>query len=79
MDDLSRFFSLTLVDYLDVAFHAPLWKLLAWVVALALSTVMIASLTSSFSERLKTAVYFGLGLIAFVEIFRPVDWSLFFG
>ena len=79
MDDLVRLFSLTLFDLLDIVFHVPLWKLLAWVIAVALSTVMIASLTSSFRERLMVALYFGLGLIAFVEIFRPVDWSVFFG
>ena len=30
MDDLVQFFSLTLVDLLDIALHAPLWSLLAW-------------------------------------------------
>ena len=79
MDELVQFFSLRLVDLLDTAFQAPLWKLVGWVIATTLSTVMITSLTSSFGERLKVAVYFGLGLIAFVEIFRPVDWSMFFG
>ena len=79
MGDFVQFFSLTLVDLLDVAFQAPLWKLVAWAIAVMLSTVMIATLTSTLGERMKAAVYFGLGLIVFVEIFRPVDWSGFFG
>jgi hypothetical protein len=80
MDDLVRFFSLTLVEILDSALNAPLWKLLAWTIALTLSAVMITTLASSGGgERLKAAAYIGVGLIIFVEIFRPVDWSMFFG
>ncbi len=79
MDDLVRFISLTSVDLLDIARHAPLWKLLAWAIALTLSAVMISTLASSHGEWLKAAVYIGLGLIIFVEIFRPLDWSMFFG
>jgi hypothetical protein len=78
MDDLVRFFSLTLVDLLDIALHA-LWKLLAWATALTLSAVMISTLASSSGERLKAVVYIGLGLIIFVEIFPALDWSMFFG
>jgi hypothetical protein len=40
---------------------------------------MISTVASSGGERLKAAVYIGLGLIIFVEFFRPVDWSMFFG
>lgn len=79
MDNLVRFFSLTPVDLLDIALHAPLWKLLAWAIALTLSAVMISTVASSGGERLKAAVYIGLGLIIFVEILRPVDWSMSFG
>ena len=79
MDDLTRLFSLTLVDLLDIALHAPLWKVLAWAIALTLSAVMISTVGSSGGERLKAAVYIGLGLIIFVEFFRPVDWGMFFG
>jgi hypothetical protein len=79
MDDLVQFFSLRLVDLLDDICHTPLWQLLAWAIAETLSLVMIATLTPSFGERLKAAIYFGLGLIAFVEVFRPLGWSMFFG
>jgi hypothetical protein len=79
MDDLVRFFLLTLVELLDSALNAPLWRLLAWTIALTLSAVMITTLASSGGGRLKAAAYIGVGLIIFVEIFRPVDWSMFFG
>jgi hypothetical protein len=79
MDDLVQFFSLRLVDFLDDVCHTPLWELLAWATAETLAIVMIVSLTPSFGERLKVALYLGLGLIAFVEVFRPLGWSMFFG
>ena len=79
MDDLIKSFSLTIVDLLDAAFQAPLWALLAWGVAAALTAAMISTLASSSGERGKVIVYIALGLIVYLEVLRPVGWFLYFG
>ena len=48
-------------------------------IALTLSAIMISTVASSGGERLKAAVYNELGLIIFVELFRPVEWTMFSG
>jgi hypothetical protein len=79
MDDLVKSFALALVDLLDIAFHAPLWALLAWAVAAAMTAVLISTLLSSSGQRGKALFYIALGLIIYVEILRPVGWIVFFG
>ncbi len=79
MDDLIKSFSLTIVDLLDNAFRAPLWALLAWGVAAALTAAIISTLVSSSGERAKVIIYIALGLIFYIEVLRPVGWFLYFG
>ena len=79
MDDLLKSFSLTIVDVVDVVFHAPLWALLGWATAAALTIVMISTWASSSGERGKVILYIVLGLIIYVEILRPVGWMMWFG
>ena len=79
MDDLVKSFSLTLVDLIDLAFHAPLWALLGWAIAAALTAAMISTFASSSGDRVKVVVYIALGLIVYVEILRPVGWFIAFG
>lgn len=79
MDDVVKSFSLTIMDLIDVALHAPLWAILAWAVAAALTAAMISALASSSGERLRVIVYIALGLVVYIEVLRPVGWFLYFG
>ncbi len=79
MDDLVKSFSLKLADLIDAAIHAPLWAMLGWTAAAALTAAMISTFASSSGDRMKVIVYIAIGLIAYVEILRPVGWLMVFG
>ncbi len=79
MDDLVKSFSLKLADLIGAAIHAPLWAMLGWTVAAALTAAMISTFASSSGDRMKVIVYIAIGLIAYVEILRPVGWLMVFG
>ncbi len=79
MDDLVKTVSLMLVDLIDIAFRAPLWALLAWVIAAALTAAMISTVASSSGERVKVIIYIAVGLMVYIEILRPVGLFMVFG
>lgn len=79
MDNMLKSLSLTIIDLVDTALHAPLWALLAWAIAAALTAAMISALASSSGQRLRVIVYIAVGLVAYVEVLRPIGWFLYFG